>query len=154
MTLVQSTVTANHADHPTATAGGIWNGYPPIEISGSIVAGNTAGGGIPDLLPGTGALTVNYSVIGTGISPTSGANNVSTDTPLLGPLADNGGHTFTHALLPGSPAIDAGDPSFDPNAFNPPLVNDQRGVGFDRIADGGVNGVASTSATLRPRSPR
>jgi hypothetical protein len=27
--------------------------------------------------------------------------------PLLGPLADNGGPTQTHALLPGSPAIDA-----------------------------------------------
>ena len=26
--------------------------------------------------------------------------------PLLGPLADNGGLTFTHSLLPGSPAID------------------------------------------------
>jgi hypothetical protein len=28
--------------------------------------------------------------------------------PLLGPLADNGGPTFTHALLAGSPALDAG----------------------------------------------
>ena len=27
--------------------------------------------------------------------------------PLLGPLADNGGPTLTHGLLPGSPAIDA-----------------------------------------------
>ena len=27
---------------------------------------------------------------------------------MLGPLQDNGGPTFTHALLPGSPAIDAG----------------------------------------------
>ena len=31
--------------------------------------------------------------------------------PLLGPLADNGGPTLTHALLPGSPAINAGDPT-------------------------------------------
>ncbi|MCA9259885.1 MAG: hypothetical protein KDA61_11825, partial [Planctomycetales bacterium] len=30
----------------------------------------------------------------------------------LGPLADNGGPTRTHALLLGSPAIDAGDPDF------------------------------------------
>jgi hypothetical protein len=28
--------------------------------------------------------------------------------PNLGPLQDNGGPTFTHALLPGSPAIDTG----------------------------------------------
>lgn len=31
--------------------------------------------------------------------------------PLLGTLADNGGSTLTHALLPGSPAIDAGNPA-------------------------------------------
>ena len=31
--------------------------------------------------------------------------------PMLGPLADNGGPTLTHALLAGSPAIDAGDPA-------------------------------------------
>lgn len=41
--------------------------------------------------------------------------------PLLGPLQDNGGPTFTHALLPGSPAIDAG---LDSGA---PLTTDQRG---------------------------
>jgi hypothetical protein len=40
---------------------------------------------------------------------------------LLGPLADNGGPTQTHALLPSSPAIDAGD-----NNGCPPT--DQRGV--------------------------
>jgi CSLREA domain-containing protein len=41
--------------------------------------------------------------------------------PLLGPLQDNGGPTWTHALLPGSPAIDAGE-----NAAC--LALDQRGV--------------------------
>ena len=41
--------------------------------------------------------------------------------PLLGPLADNGGPTQTHALLAGSPAIDHSD-----NLTCPPT--DQRGV--------------------------
>jgi hypothetical protein len=41
--------------------------------------------------------------------------------PMLGPLADNGGLTPTMALLPGSPAIDAGD-----DAICPPT--DQRDV--------------------------
>jgi hypothetical protein len=36
---------------------------------------------------------------------------------MLGPLQDNGGPTFTQALLPGSPAIDAGYPNFTPPAF-------------------------------------
>ena len=40
--------------------------------------------------------------------------------PILGPLADNGGPTLTMALLPGSPAIDAGDTSLAP-------ATDQRG---------------------------
>ncbi len=39
--------------------------------------------------------------------------------PLVGPLQDNGGSTLTHALLSGSPAIDAGT--------NNGLILDQRG---------------------------
>jgi hypothetical protein len=52
----------------------------------------------------------------------------------LDTLAFNGGPTQTHALLPGSPAIDAGDPAFDPNTFDPPLSTDQRGQ--PRVLDG------------------
>ena len=52
--------------------------------------------------------------------------------PLLGPLQDNGGPTFTHALLPGSPAIDAGDPN-----FHPPPFNDQRGC--PRVINGRID---------------
>ena len=37
------------------------------------------------------------------------AGDITNTNPLLGPLHDNGGRTLTHALLPGSPAIDAGD---------------------------------------------
>ena len=33
---------------------------------------------------------------------------------MLGPLQDNGGPTFTHELLTGSPAIDAGQSDFVP----------------------------------------
>jgi hypothetical protein len=40
---------------------------------------------------------------------------------LIGPLADNGGPTLTHALLDGSPAIDAADDAACP-------ATDQRGV--------------------------
>lgn len=54
-------------------------------------------------------------------------DQINTD-PLMGPLQDNGGLTLTHALLLGSPAIDAGDPN-----FTPPPFFDQRGPGFDRI---------------------
>ena len=50
---------------------------------------------------------------------TGPGDQINTD-PLLGPLQDNGGPTFTHALLPGSPAIDAGDPNFTSAAFQRP----------------------------------
>jgi hypothetical protein len=65
-------------------------------------------------------------------------DQINTD-PLLGPLQDNGGATFTHALLAGSPAIDAGDPSFDPYAFDPPLLYDQRGTPYARVANNRID---------------
>lgn len=54
--------------------------------------------------------------------------------PSLGPLEDNGGPTLTHALLPGSPAIDAADDAKCPSI-------DQRGI--ERPQDGDGNGVAT-----------
>jgi hypothetical protein len=60
-------------------------------------------------------------------------DQINTD-PMLGPLQDNGGPTFTHALLPGSPAIDAGDPN-----FNCAPCYDQRGPGFLRVVNGRVD---------------
>ncbi len=57
-------------------------------------------------------------------APTSETNNITGD-PQLGPLADNGGPTLTHALVKGSIAVDAGS--------NPlSLAYDQRGVGYPR----------------------
>jgi hypothetical protein len=49
------------------------------------------------------------------------ANDVVVWDAKVGPLADNGGPTWTHALLTGSPAIDAGDDPACP-------ASDQRGV--------------------------
>jgi hypothetical protein len=58
---------------------------------------------------------------------------VSTADPRLGPLQDNGGPTWTHALFNGSPAIDSGDNTALP-------ATDQRG--YPRVADGNGNGPA------------
>lgn len=54
--------------------------------------------------------------------------------PLVGPLADNGGSTRTHALLAGSSAIDGGDPAF----VGPPAY-DQRGPGYVRVSGGRID---------------
>jgi DNA-directed RNA polymerase specialized sigma24 family protein len=56
-----------------------------------------------------------------------------------GPLQDNGGPTFTHALLPGSPAINAGNNSRAIDEADNPLLTDQRGEGFPRIVTGIVD---------------
>jgi len=64
---------------------------------------------------------------------TGPGDQVNTD-PVLGSLQDNGGPTFTHALLPGSPAINAGDPN-----FTPPPFFDQRGPGFDRVVNNRID---------------
>jgi hypothetical protein len=47
--------------------------------------------------------------------------------PLIGVLADNGGLTFTHALLTGSPAIDGGNPAGCKDGNGALLTEDQRG---------------------------
>ncbi|HEU0050175.1 MAG TPA: choice-of-anchor Q domain-containing protein, partial [Nitrososphaera sp.] len=64
---------------------------------------------------------------------TSVGDRIDTD-PILGPLGNYGGRTFTHGLLPGSPAIDMGDPN-----FIPPPFSDQRGSGYQRIYGGRVD---------------
>ena len=60
--------------------------------------------------------------------------------PKLGPLQNNGGPTQTHALLAGSPAIDAGNSLGCRDNLGALLATDQRG--FLRPADGDGNGTA------------
>lgn len=66
--------------------------------------------------------------------------------PLLGPLADNGGPTRTHALLPGSPAIDGGT-----NTGCPPT--DQRGARRPRDGDGDGQSVCDIGAFEAASAP-
>ena len=82
-------------------------------------------------------------------------DQINTD-PLLGPLQDNGGPTFTHELLPGSPAIHMGDPN-----FTPPPTYDQRGNPFVRVFGGRIDigsfevqptAIPRATPTPRPRS--
>ncbi|MGB7069591.1 MAG: choice-of-anchor Q domain-containing protein [Pyrinomonadaceae bacterium] len=70
----------------------------------------------------------------------NGPGDIRNTDPLLGPLANNGGQTKTHALLLGSPAINAGDPNFDPEIFDPPMLYDQRNSGrFPRVINGRID---------------
>ena len=93
-------------------------------LQNTILAGNI-GADHPDC---SGPFQSNgYNIIGetTGcdFTPTTG-DLVNIDANLGAPL-DNGGSTPTHALLPGSPAIDAGNPA-GCEGFTQPLITDQR----------------------------
>src|SRR5206468_10890849 len=79
------------------------------------------------------SLGYNLSNDGAGGFLTGPGDLLNVD-PMLGPLQDNGGPTFTHELLTGSPGIDTGDPS-----FTPPPDYDQRGPGFDRVVNGRID---------------
>ncbi len=141
--IVQSTITDNSTDGLGENVGGIaLQDSTETTITGSIVAGNLGNdiGRYDDSLP---VVNVSDSVLGVIQSAVTlidgGGTQVGVTDPMLGLLANNGGVTKTHALLAGSPAIDAGPtpvPVFDGNEF------DQRGIGFARI----VFGVADAGA--------
>lgn len=137
LALTNSTVSGNTA---TLQGGGIFSNGT-LTITNSTFSNNSAsnGGGIASF--GTAQL-VNTIIANNPSggdcavnSLTSLGHNLDSDNsckltepddlpgvdPLLGPLQDNGGPTFTHALLAGSPAIDAGDDAEAP-------ATDQRGT--------------------------
>jgi hypothetical protein len=107
--------------------GGICNGGT-LEIGNTIL--NREAGSAENIFNNGGTITsAGYNVSNDdGGGYLNGPGDLINTDPLLGPLQDNGGPTFTYALLPGSPAIDAGDPS-----FTPPPWYDQRGPDFYRL---------------------
>jgi hypothetical protein len=129
-----STLTANSASQQ---GGSIYNqgtfGDALLSIVNTILNAGASG---QNLFNDSGSITsLGYNVSsddGGGFLNGPG-DQINTD-PLLGPLQDNGGSTLTHELLPGSPAIDTGDPS-----FTPPPFYDQRGPGFDRVVNGRID---------------
>jgi CSLREA domain-containing protein len=96
----------------------------PVDISSSIVANNTGVDFGPDL--GQGEFAEGFNVASSLIENPADAlinatgPNLTGVDPQLGPLADNGGPTKTHAPSVGSPVIDAGVANG--------LATDQRGV--------------------------
>lgn len=117
--LMSSTVSSNIA----ADAGGgvLVDSNGVASVRNTIISGNWAAG-IADDFDGT-LFSEGYNLLQTiaraTITGDTNGNLLGLD-PLLGPLQDNGGPTWTHALLASSPAVDAG-------ACDSPLT-DQRGV--------------------------
>ena len=152
VTVINSTISGNTAkggncyygNPGNGFGGGIWGSGT---LTNSTITGNTAKGGsgygyicyyyssgigIGSGIVNTDTITITGSIVAGNANAddiaggfTSGGNNLIGINPLLSPLQNNGGSTETHALLPGSPAIDAGS--------NPlGLLTDQRGSGFNR----------------------
>jgi len=96
-----------------------------VEAHFTLIGSNADTGLIPAPI---GSPDANGNLIG-------GRSSSSIIDPELGPLANNGGPTVTHALLPGSPAINAGDPAAIAGVGGVPEF-DQRGEPFDRVAIG------------------
>jgi len=152
LTITNSTLSGNSA----TGGGGIDNFHATLTITNSTLSGNSAttGGGILNSgFDGDATLSIGGTVLNAGGSGANIFNNSGTVTslgfnlssddgggfltgpgdqintnPMLGLLQNNGGPTFTHALLVGSPAIDAGRPEFD-----------QRGPEFNRVVNGRID---------------
>jgi CSLREA domain-containing protein len=97
-----------------------------FKISNSIFFGNTDGRNAPDC--SFNVVSGGYNLIDTyGTGCTLAATDITNANPNLAPLTYNGGTTQTHALLPGSPAIDAGNPATPGSGGAACPATDQRG---------------------------
>ncbi len=102
MIITNSTLVANL---PTAIAKNDLLDLQPWRMINSVLSGSSG----VDCVDPSGTLEQNENnLIGDG-SCAAGAANLLTGDPMLGPLADNGGPTLTHAVLSGSPLVDAGN---------------------------------------------
>ncbi len=135
--LFNVTVAANIADddnNDTSNGGGIKQFGGTLTLQNTIVANNFHRVGIfpfsvADDCKGT-LTSQGYNLVEDTTACTLGGTstgNIIGQDPKLGPLQDNGGSTSTHALLPGSPAINAGNPSGCTDPFGAVLLFDQRG---------------------------
>ncbi len=142
LTILNSTIAGNSAivtggaNNNHASGGGI-DGGGFEEIRNSTISANTASSNLQGTAGVDSASIIQNTIVSGNNGPNasgsfSGGSNLIDADAMLGPPADNGGPTQTMALLPGSPAIDAGDNTDAPEF-------DQRGTGFPRIVNGTID---------------
>jgi hypothetical protein len=146
VTLANSTVADN-------SGGGIYN-YGKVVLSNTILAGNTAMG-YPDCAGGNQSLIsdgYNLVGVGDGCGGLTNGDQVGTSSnplnPLLDPLGNYGGPTWTMAPQPGSPALDAVP------ASHCLLTSDQRGQPRpDEAADNGSCDIGAVEGAVAYQTP-
>ena len=113
--LINTTIAQNTA---TVRGGGLANHEGTVILLNTIMGGNATNGDCFGTIVSQGHNLIEDP---TGCDVVTGPTDLANTDPLLGPLQCNGGPTLTHALLPGSPTIDAGDDAAAPDT-------DQHGV--------------------------
>jgi hypothetical protein len=135
-TIKNSTIFDNYS---YVNGGGIYalDDSPPMTLANTIVSGNRLNGVGPDLFGPGETFQASFSLIGdpsdATINDTVAGSNITGVDPLLGPLQDNGGPTYTDALPAASPAVDAGSSA---------SVLDQRGL-LRPVAQGAARSTAA-----------
>jgi hypothetical protein len=123
-TLTNVTLGDNRSSNP---GDALWNDpISTIALKNSMIVRGSANGNCYGTIESLG-----HNLEDTNTCALAGAGDLHGVDPLLSPLRDNGGPQPTYALLPGSPAIDAGDNAGCPST-------DQRGVA--RPKDGNADG--------------
>jgi hypothetical protein len=117
------TLTVSNGTISGNSAVGIFiNNGATATLQNSIVANNPTANCI-----GTMA-SHGYNLSSDGTCNFNAPGDLNSHDPLLGPLQNNGGPTQTMALLPGSPAIDGGNPNGCTDGSGHLLTTDQRGM--------------------------
>jgi CSLREA domain-containing protein len=104
-----------------------------VSLANTLIGGNRDGSAANRQKPDcSGSLaSLGYNLVqnlnGCSLTGTPTGNQTGLD-PKLGPLANNGGPTFTHALLSDSPAIDKGNPAAPGSSNSACAATDQRGI--------------------------
>jgi hypothetical protein len=142
-TIVNSTISGNTA----SDGGGISNIDPgSVQVVSSTIFANTGSGIlvsgttslsntiIEDCNVSAGFASLGYNIDSTNTCGLNGIGDLVNTDPQLAALAANGGGTQTHAPLPGSPAVDSGNPAAPGSGGTSCPVKDQRKL--NRAGDG------------------
>ncbi len=109
LSITDSTLNENSVtDDRFGGGGGVYSYYGTLTINMNIFVNNVGGNLSFDPRSGGTFISLGHNLFSDSPSLTLAPTDLIDTDPLLGPLANNGGPTFTQALLPGSPAIDAG----------------------------------------------
>ena len=160
--LIHSTVTNNIAFNSIGSAPPIFYQYAgtggglfvdTLSVTNSLVAGNVASNGAGDCVAFSPVTFSGLNVVGDGSCDAASQGQLTGD-PLLGPLANNGGSTLTHAPQAGSIVIGQIGLTRNGKCAFSRLIDDQNGS--LRVADGacdiGAVEYTPTASTLKPAS--